>query len=324
METSLDVVEGMQFDRGYLSPYFVTDPERMEVVLEDPHILIHEKKISSLMKDLLPVLEKVAQSGPAAADHRRGGRGRGAGHARRQQAARHAAASPRSRRRASAIGARRCSRTSRSSPAARPSPRTSGSSSRTCAIERSGLGEEGHDRQGQHDDHRRRRLEGHRGPRQAAAGPDRGHHLRLRPGEAAGAAGEARGRRAVIKVGAATETEMKEKKAASRTPCTRRRPPSRRASSRAAAWRCCARRRARQPGRDVDDDDERLGVEIIRRAAEAAALDRPERGLEGSIVAAKVCSRRKKESFNAQTEGYENLIKAGAHRPGRSRRSPSR
>ena len=62
METSLEVVEGMQFDRGYLSPYFVTDPERMEVVLEDPLILIHEKKISSI-KDLLPVLEKVAQSG---------------------------------------------------------------------------------------------------------------------------------------------------------------------------------------------------------------------------------------------------------------------
>ena len=59
---TLDVVEGMQFDRGYLSPYFVTDPERMEVVLEDPYILIHEKKIST-MKDLLPLLEQVARAG---------------------------------------------------------------------------------------------------------------------------------------------------------------------------------------------------------------------------------------------------------------------
>ena len=62
METTLDIVEGMQFDRGYLSPYFVTDPERMEAVLENPLVFIHEKKISSL-KDLLPLLEKVAQSG---------------------------------------------------------------------------------------------------------------------------------------------------------------------------------------------------------------------------------------------------------------------
>ncbi|MBW1688401.1 MAG: chaperonin GroEL [Deltaproteobacteria bacterium] len=62
LETELDVVEGMQFDRGYLSPYFVTDPERMEVAIEEPLILLHEKKISS-MKDLLPVLEQVARQG---------------------------------------------------------------------------------------------------------------------------------------------------------------------------------------------------------------------------------------------------------------------
>ncbi len=62
LETTLETVDGMQFDRGYLSPYFVTDPEKMEAILEDGYILIHDKKISA-MKDLLPVLEKVAQSG---------------------------------------------------------------------------------------------------------------------------------------------------------------------------------------------------------------------------------------------------------------------
>ena len=62
METNLEIVEGMQFDRGYLSPYFVTDAERMECVMDDPYILLHEKKISN-MKDLLPILEQIARSG---------------------------------------------------------------------------------------------------------------------------------------------------------------------------------------------------------------------------------------------------------------------
>ena len=69
MDTSLEVVEGMQFDRGYLSPYFVTDPERMEAALENPLILIHEKKISS-MKDLAAVARAGSKDGQADADYR--------------------------------------------------------------------------------------------------------------------------------------------------------------------------------------------------------------------------------------------------------------
>jgi chaperonin GroEL len=62
METSMDLVEGMQFDRGYVSPYFVTDPERMETAFDEPYLLLHEKKISN-MKDLLPILEQIAKEG---------------------------------------------------------------------------------------------------------------------------------------------------------------------------------------------------------------------------------------------------------------------
>ena len=79
METTLEVVEGMQFDRGYISPYFVTDPEKMTAVLNDPYILINEKKISN-MKDLLSRLGADRQDGPSPGHHCRGSRGRGPGH----------------------------------------------------------------------------------------------------------------------------------------------------------------------------------------------------------------------------------------------------
>ena len=194
MDTTLDVVEGMQFDRGYLSPYFVTDPERMEAVLEEPVILIHEKKISN-MKDLLPVLEQVARQGKPLliiAEDVEGealatlvvNKLRGTLHVRRRQGAR-LRRSPQG----DAQGHRDPHRRPGDHRGARPQAR-----------ERDAQGprprQARRDRQGQHDDHRRRRhQEGHRGPRQRDPQADRGHHLRLRSREAPGAAREARRRR---------------------------------------------------------------------------------------------------------------------------------
>ena len=114
----LEFTEGMQFDKGYISPYMVTDQDRMEAVLEDPYILIANQKIGSV-RDMLPVLEQVMQGGKPLRDHRRGRRGRVA--SRRWWSTSSAAPSPasRSRRPGSATAASGCSRTSRSSPAAR-------------------------------------------------------------------------------------------------------------------------------------------------------------------------------------------------------------
>ncbi len=88
MGLELEFTEGLQFDKGYISPYMVTDTERMEAVLENPYILINQGKISSV-SDLLPLLEKVVQAGQVAADRRRGRRRRGAVDAGRQQDPRH-------------------------------------------------------------------------------------------------------------------------------------------------------------------------------------------------------------------------------------------
>ena len=87
VEFELEVVEGMQFDRGYLSPYFITNTEKMDVELVDPYILLCEKKLSNL-SSILPLLEAVVQSGRPLLDHRRGCGGRDSRHACRQQAAR--------------------------------------------------------------------------------------------------------------------------------------------------------------------------------------------------------------------------------------------
>ena len=130
LETSHEFVEGMQFDRGYLSPYFVTDPQKMECELEDPYILIYEKKISAV-KDLVPVLEKVLQSGKPIVIICEEVEGEALATWSLQVAVSTFQVLPPSTPRATATAARPCSRTSPLLTVARPSSRTSAFSSRT-------------------------------------------------------------------------------------------------------------------------------------------------------------------------------------------------
>ena len=195
METALEVVEGMQFDRGYLSPYFVTDPERMEAVLEDASSSSHEKKLS-VMKDMLPLLEQVAQSGKPLLIIAEDVEGEAPGHPGGQQAARHAhgvrGQGARLRRPPQGHAGRHRDPDRRQGHHRGPrasSSRTS--SSRTWAGPRRWSSTKDNttiiDGRGQDRDHR--------GPHQADPGPDRGDDIGLRPREAAGAAGQAGRRR---------------------------------------------------------------------------------------------------------------------------------
>ena len=194
LETSLDVVEGMQFDRGYLSPYFVTDQDRMEVVLEDAAILIHEKKISSL-KDLLPVLERVAESGSPlliiAEDV--DGEALATLVVNKLRGTLKVAAV-----KAPGFGDRRKAMLEDIAilTGGRAITEDLGIKLENITPEDLGQRQAAPRHQGQHDDHRgRRRPPGHRGSRQADPGAGRGDDLGLRPREAAGAAGEAGRRR---------------------------------------------------------------------------------------------------------------------------------
>jgi chaperonin GroEL (HSP60 family) len=134
LETELDVVEGMQFDRGYLSPYFITNAEKMITELENPYILLHEKKLSRCQA-MLPVLEAVVQSAVRCSSSPRTSKGEALATLVGEQAARRPEGRGGEGSRASAIAARRCSRTSRSSPAARSSPKTWASSLRAVTLD---------------------------------------------------------------------------------------------------------------------------------------------------------------------------------------------
>jgi chaperonin GroEL len=318
METALEVVEGMQFDRGYLSPYFATDPERMECVLEDPLILIHEKKISA-MKDLLPILEKIVQSGKAllviAEDLEgealatlvvnklrgtlkvAGVKAPGFGD-RRKAMLEDIAILTGGRAITEDLGVKLENIKLEDLGTAK---RVTIDKDNTTIIEGAGTKKaiEGRVKQ------IRTQIE------DTTSDYDR-EKLQERLAKLVGGV-------AVIKVGAATETEMKEKKArvedamhATKAAVEEGIVPG----GGVALLRASAILESFAKDSSLDSDG-RLGVEIVRKAAEEPtrwiALNA---GLEGSIVAAKIKESKDKHwGFNAQTEEYEDLVKAGVIDP---------
>ena len=195
MKTELTVVEGMQFDRGYASPYMVTDTEKMEAVLDNPYILITDKKISNI-QEILGRAGAGRAVGQEAADHRRGRRGRGAGDPGCSTSC--AAPSPAwpSRRPASAIAARPCCRTSPILTGGQVITEELGLDLKEATIDMLGTRPPGQGRQGEHHHRRgRRRSRRDQGARRLHPRADRSDHLRLRPREAPGASGQAVRRR---------------------------------------------------------------------------------------------------------------------------------
>jgi len=313
LETSMEVVEGMQFDRGYLSPYFVTDPERMEVVLENPVILIHEKKISS-MKDLLPVLEQVARmsrpllivaedvEGEALAtlvvNKLRGTLQAAAVKApgfgdRRKAMLEDIATLTGGRAITEDLGLKLENIKIEDLGKAK---KITIDKDNTTIVEGAGSAKEIEGRVKQI----RAQVE------DTTSDYDR-EKLQERLAKLVGGV-------AVIKVGAATETEMKEKKA---------RVEDAMHATKAAveegivAGGGVALLRAAKALEDLKlQGDQRVGMEIIRRA-----LEEPMRwiatnaGAEGSIVVSKVREMKQDEGFNAATETYEDLVKAGVIDP---------
>ncbi|MEP0821483.1 MAG: chaperonin GroEL [Ignavibacterium sp.] len=313
-ETTLEVVEGMQFDRGYLSPYFVTDAESMEAVLEDPYILIHDKKISA-MKDLLPILEKVAQSGRSTliiAEEVEG-----------EALATLVVNKLRGTLRVCAVKAPGFGdrRKAMLEDIAILTGGTVISEEKGFKLENAQLSYLGTAKRvtidkdnttivegaGKKDEIKKRINEIKQQIEKTTSDYDK-EKLQERLAKLSGGV-------AVIKIGASTEVEMKEKKA---------RVEDALHATRAAveegivAGGGVAYLRASKKLDDlkVENPDQKTGVDIVRRA-----LEEPIRqivanaGLEGSVVVNKVKEGKDDFGFNAQTEQYENLIKAGVIDP---------
>jgi len=314
LETTLETVDGMQFDRGYLSPYFVTDPEKMEAALESPYILIHDKKISA-MKDLLPVLEKVAQGGrplliiaedvegealaTLVVNKLRGTlkvaavKAPGFGD-RRKEMLRDIAVLTGGQVISEELGFKLENATLNDLGKAK---RITVDKDNTTIVD--GAGKESD-------------IQGRIGEIRAAVEKSTSDYDREKLQERLA---KLSGGVAVINVGAATETEMKEKKA---------RVEDALHATRAAVEEGIvpgggvALIRAQKVLEKIQGTgDEKIGVDIIRRAVEepirAIAINA---GVEGSIVLAKVKeSKDKSFGYNAGTDQYEDLVKAGVIDP---------
>jgi chaperonin GroEL len=316
LETELDTVDGMQFDRGYLSPYFVTDPEKMEAVLDDPYVLIHDKKISA-MKDLLPILEKVAQAGKPlliiaedvegealatlVVNKLRGTlkvctvKAPGFGDRRKAMLQDIAVLTGAPNVISEELGFKLENATLNDLGRAK---RIVVDKDNTTIVDGAGS---------------REKIQGRIQEIKAAIDKSTSDYdtekLQERLAKLAGGV-------AVINVGAATETEMKEKKA---------RVEDALHATRAAVEEgivpgggvALLRAQGALAKTKVSDADEQIGVDIVKRALEEPTrIIAQNAGVEGSIVVERIrTSKEKSHGYNAQTDVYEDLVAAGVIDP---------
>jgi chaperonin GroEL len=313
-ETTVDVVEGMQFDRGYLSPYFVTDADSMETILEDPLILIHDKKISN-MKDLLPILEKVAQSGKSIliiAEDLEG-----------EALATLVVNKLRGTLKVAAVKAPGFGdrRKAMLEDIAVLTNGTVISEEKGFKLENATLSYLGTAKKividkdnttivegaGKKEDIKKR-INEIKGQIDKTTSDYDKEKLQERLAKLSGGV-------AVLKIGAATEVEMKEKKA---------RVEDALHATRAAVEEgivpgggvAFLRVINKLDGIKTENDDQKIGIEIVKKALEEPIRQIVENaGVEGSIVVNKVKSEKDDFGFNAQTEKYENLITTGVIDP---------
>src|SRR5258708_3856185 len=314
MVTELQTVDGMQFDRGYLSPYFISDPDRMECVLEDPYILIHEKKISN-MKDLLPVLEQIARSGKpllVVAEEVEG-----------EALATLVVNKLRGTLNACAVKAPGFG-DRRKAMLEDIGVLTGGKAifeETGIKLEGVRLEDLGRAKRVTVDKDNTTIIDGGGNPKNIEA---RIKQLRAQIEETTSdydreklqeRLAKLAGGVAVIKVGAATETEMKEKKArvedalhATRAAVEEGIVPG----GGVALLRCIPAMDTVKP----ENDDERIGVDIVKRAVQVPTRVLADNaGVEGSVVVQEVKRRKGNDGYNVSTGVYEDLVKAGVVDP---------